>query len=256
MKFVSPLLMLAAAAPALAAPMASDRSRYNACLAQVQADPGRAIAIAQAWRIESGGVPALHCQALAEAARKDWPAALKSFERAARASEQAGDGQAATIWGQAAATAMLADQPAAAVTYVDAAIPLAGGGKAEAALRVDRAEALVDLKRNAEAAADLDTATRLDPQVEWGWLLKATLARRMGDLKTAEAAILEAGNRAGDSADVQFEAGNIAAAQANDTLARTAWTAAARADPDSAAGKAAQAALAGDQAIAGKIPPS
>ncbi len=245
MKFLASLLLVAAV-PAMAAPMASDRSRYNACLAQVQADPGRAIAVAQAWRIENGGVPARHCQALAEAARKDWPAALKSFEGAAKASEAAGDGQAAAIWGQAAATAMLAEQPAAAVKYIDAAIPLAGGGKAEAQLRVDRAEALVDLKRNPEAATDLDTATKLDPDVEWGWLLKATLARRMGDFKTAEAAILEAAKRNPDGADVQFEAGNIAAAQGNDQLARAAWVAAARADPDSAAGKAAQAALTGD----------
>ncbi len=246
MKLAVPLLALLVAAPALAAPMTSDRSRYNACLAQVKADPGRAIAVAQAWRIENGGVPALHCQALAEAARKDWPAALKSFERAARASEQAGDGQAATIWGQAASTAMLAEQPAAAVTYIDTALPLAGGGKAEAQLRVDRAEALVDLTRNAEAAADLDTATKLDPQVEWGWLLKATLARRMGDFKTAEAAILQAAQQNPDSADVQFEAGNIAAAQGNDQLARAAWQAAVVADPGSVAGKAAQAALTGD----------
>ncbi|PZN94171.1 MAG: hypothetical protein DCF31_10440 [Alphaproteobacteria bacterium] len=244
MKFVA-VLLLCAAGPALAAPMASDRSRYNACLAQVKSDPGRAVAIAQAWRIENGGVPALHCQALAEAARKDWPAALKTFERAARASEQAADGQAATIWGQAAATAMLAEQPAAAVTYIDTAIPLAGGGAAEAQLRVDRAEALVDLKRDKEAAADLERATTLDPAVEWGWLLRATLARRMGDFKAAEAAILEAAKQAPDSAEVQYEAGNIAAAQGNKELARTAWEAAVGADRDSTAGKAAQAALTG-----------
>ncbi|WP_426167792.1 tetratricopeptide repeat protein [Sandarakinorhabdus sp. DWP1-3-1] len=244
MKFIA-VLLLCAAGPAIAAPMASDRSRYNACLAQVKADPGRAIAIAQGWRIENGGVPALHCQALAEAARRDWPAALKSFERAARASEQAADGQAGTIWGQAGATAMLAGQPAAALVYIDTAIPLAGGGAAEAQLRVDRAEALVDLKRDKEAVADLETAVKLDPRVEWGWLLKATLARRMGDFKTAEAAILEAAEQTPDSAEVQFEAGNIAAAQGNAELARTAWAAAVAVDPESTAGKAAQAALTG-----------
>ncbi len=243
MKSAAFLLLLAV--PANAQPLASDRSRYDACMAQVKADPGRAIAVALAWRVEGGGVAARHCQALAEAARKDWPAALKSFDAAAKASESAGDGQAASLWGQAAATAMLAGQPAAAVTYLTTGIPLADSGTA-ARLRVDRAEALVDLKRIAEAATDLDTATRLDPNVEWGWLLKATLARRMGDFKTAESAILEAAQRQPDSADVQFEAGNIAAAQGKDGLARAAWVAAARADPDSTAGKAAQAALTGD----------
>ena len=68
----------------------------------------------------------------------------------------------------------------------------------------------------------------------------------MGDFKTAEAAILQAATREPDSADIQYEAGNIAAAQGNDQLARTAWIAAARADPDSAAGIAANKALIGD----------
>ena len=240
------ILLLCAAAPAVAVPLATDRARYDACVAQAKADPGRAIAVAQAWRIEGGGVAARHCQGLAEWERKDWPAAMKSFEGAAKASEAARDGQAASLWGQAAAAAMLGEQPAAAVPYLDAALKLAGSGPAAAQLRVDRAEALVDLKRNAEAAADLDSATKSDPEVPYGWLLKATLARRMGDFKTAEAAILEAAKREPDSADVQFEAGNIAAAQGNDKLARTAWVAAARADPDSTAGKAAQAALTGD----------
>ncbi len=241
---------LLVAGPALAAPFAGDAPRYQACLAQVEVDPLRAIDLAQGWRVEGGGVPARHCLALAEAARKDYPAALKDFEAAAKASETAQDGLAAALWQQAATTALLAVQPAAAVTYLDAAIRLSGasvgGERAEARLRLTRAEALVDLHRNPEAAADLATAVRLDPEVEWGWLLQATLARRMGDFKTAEAAILEAAKRTPDSADVQFEAGNIAAAQGNDTLARAAWVAAARADPDSAAGKAAQAALTGD----------
>jgi hypothetical protein len=65
----------------------------------------------------------------------------------------------------------------------------------------------------------------------------------MGDLKTAEAAILEAGKREPDAADVQLEAGNIAMAQGNRALAQAAWTAAANGDPDGEAGKAAAAAL-------------
>nr|WP_310522887.1 tetratricopeptide repeat protein [Polymorphobacter sp.] len=242
--------LLASGAPALAAPMAGDRSRYDACLAMVQADPARAIESAQAWRIENGGVPARHCLALAQMERKDYAAALKSFEGAAQASEVARDGQAVALWGQAADAAMQAGQPEAAVRYLSSAIAGAGGislsPRAEAQLRVDRARALVDVKRNADAAADLDKATKLAGDVQFGWLLKATLARRMGDFKTAEAAILEAAQREPDSADVQFEAGNIAAAQGNDQLARTAWLAAARADPDSAAGIAANKALQGD----------
>jgi tetratricopeptide (TPR) repeat protein len=242
-------LMTAALTPVLAAPpQAGDRGRYAACLALVTAEPARAVATAQAWRIENGGVPARHCLALAQLERRDYAAALASFEGAARASEVAGDGQAVALWSQAGSAAMQAGKPEAAVRYLTAAIGGAGGislsPRAEAALRVDRAQALVELRRDIEAATDLDTATRLAADVEFGWLLKATLARRMGDFRTAEAAILAAAERQPDSADVQFEAGNIAAAQGKMALARAAWTAAAAAGPDTPAGKAASAALA------------
>ena len=244
------VLLLFGAVTAAAVPLASDRSRYAACLAMVKADPARALDSAQAWRIEGGGVAARHCAAMAQFARQDYAAALKSYEGAAQASEVARDGQAVSLWSQAADAAEQAGQPEAAVRYLSTAIAGAGGitisPRAEAQMRVNRARSLVDLKRDAEAARDLDTATRLAGDVQYGWLLKATLARRMGDFKTAEAAILEAAKREPGNADVQYEAGNIAAAQGNDQLARAAWLAAARADPDSAAGKAANKALAAD----------
>ena len=255
-KYLLPLLMFAA--PAAAAPLAGDRARYDACVALVKVDTARAIETAQAWRIEGGGVGARHCLALAQFQRQDYAAALKSYEAAAQLSETAKDGQAVALWSQGAEAALLAGQPDAAVRFLSNAIAGAGGISlspgAEAAMRVTRAEALVDLKRPADAAADLDAATKLYPDVRYGWLLKATLARRMGDLVTAEAAILEAAKRLeakadpdpSDEADVQFEAGNIAAAQGKDQLARAAWLAAARAAPDSPAGKAANAALMGD----------
>jgi len=244
------LLLALVATPALAAPMASDVGRYQACLVLVKSAPERAIETAQAWRIENGGAAALHCLALAQFARQEYPSAFAMFEKAAQASVAAGDGKAVIILSQAADAAMLAGQAVAAVGFLNSAIAGPGGislsPRAEASLRVVRAEALVDAKRDKDAAADLDSATKLDPDVPFGWLLKATLARRMGDFKTAEAAILAAATRDPDNADIQYEAGNIAAAQGNDQLARTAWIAAARADPDSAAGKAANKSLQGD----------
>lgn len=227
------LMVVLAAGPALAvapAPLASDRSRYNACLALVKADPARAVANAQAWRIEGGGVAARHCLALAHVRQQDYAAALTSFEGAAIASEAAGDGQAVALWSQAADAALLAGQAEPAVRFLDRALGGAAGislsPRAAASLRVTRAEALVDLKREGEAAADLAAAVAGDPEVANGWLLQATLARRMGDLKLAEAAILEAGRRAPDDAGVLREAGNIAAAQGKDDLAKAAWDAA------------------------------
>ncbi len=238
------LLLLVAATGATEA----DRGRYAACLALTRSDPGRAIETAQAWRVENGGTGALHCLALAHFARRDFPAAFAAFDGAVRASQTAGDGQAIVLLGQAADAALAAEQPQRALDYLDHA--LASGydlpalsPRAEAALRVTRAEALVDLKRDKDAAADLARATTLDPQVADGWLLRATLARRMGDMALAETAILKAAEQTPDSAEVQYEAGLIAAVKGNMDLAKTAWTAAAAADPDSVAGIAAAKAL-------------
>ena len=69
-----------------AEPMAGDRSRYAACLALAKSAPGRAIESAQAWRIENGGMAALHCLALAQFERKDYAAAFSSFDAAVKAS--------------------------------------------------------------------------------------------------------------------------------------------------------------------------
>jgi tetratricopeptide (TPR) repeat protein len=241
---MKPLLLLSLiAAPALAAPMAGDKSRYEACLSVARSSPERGIESAQAWRIEGGGVPARHCLAIAQFGRKDYGSALQSFEAAATASATAQDGLAASLWAQGADAALIAAKPDVALRFLDQALEGDLSPKAAAALRLTRAEALVDLKRLPEAASDLETATTLDPAVPYGWLLKATLARRNGDLKSAEAAILKAAEFDPGSAEVQLEAGNIASAQGNAALARAAWQAAAEADPASAAGKAAAKAL-------------
>lgn len=244
---MKPVLLLALiTAPAFAAPMAGDKSRYQACLAMARATPERGIGSAQAWRIEGGGIPARHCLAIAQVGVRDYAEALKSFEAAATASAAAQDGQTVSLWAQGADAALLAAKPDVALRFLDEALKGDLSPRAAAALRVTRAEALVDLKRPTEAAADLETATTLDPGVRYGWLLKATLARRAGDLKTAEAAILKAAEIDPDSAEVQLEAGNIASLQGNATLAKAAWQAAADADPASPAGIAAAKALKDD----------
>lgn len=237
-----PLLLLVAAA----GPTEADRGRYAACLALTRSDPARAIETAQAWRVENGGTGAMHCLALAQFARRDYPAAFAAFDGAVKASQAAGDGQAVVLLAQAADAALAVDQPERALGFLDQA--LAGDGtvlspRVEAALRLSRAEALVDLKRDKDAAAELARATGIDPQVADGWLLRATLARRMGDVALAETAILKAAEQSPESAEVQYEAGLIAALKGDMDLARTAWTAAANADPESVAGMAAAKAL-------------
>jgi len=244
MKPILPLLLIAA--PALAAaPMAGDASRFASCSTLARANPGRAIATAQAWRIEGGGILARHCLALAQFEARDFSAALESFEAAAKMAEQAPDTkeQALMLWTAGANAALLASKPEPVPGYVQAAMALSPPPSEAASLLLLAVEALVDLGRDADAMAAIDKALALDASVPDGWLLKATLARRMGNLQMAETAILEAARRDDESADVRYEAGNIAAASSKMDLARAAWTAAISIDPEGMAGKSAKAAL-------------
>ncbi len=240
------LLLLICAAPALAAP--SDPTRYAACIEMGAKDPRRALEMAYAWRLEGGNsVAARHCLAVAQMHARHHDAALKSYEAAGIASEDAGDGQAIALWRQAAEAALIAQRPDAAVRFLGRALARPGGAElspaAEADLRLTRATALVDAGKPAEALADLDAATALVPGGLTGWLLKAALHRRLGDLAAAEAALLKAAALAPEAPDVTLEAGNIAAAKGNKELARQAWEAAAADGPDTPAGQAASAAL-------------
>lgn len=248
MKPVLPFLLLLAVpawVPALAAP--SDPTRYAACIEVAARDPARSLQLAYGWLAEGGGVPARHCLAVAQMRARHHEAALKSYEAAGIASEDARDGQAVALWRQAAEAAMIAGRPADAVRFLSRALGRPGGlelsPRAEADLRLARAEALVDSGKPADAMADLDAATAAAPDSVTGWLLKATLHRRQGELPAAEAALLKAAALAPDAPDVELEAGNIAAAKGDMALARQAWEAAAADGPDTPAGAAARAAL-------------
>lgn len=244
MKRLLPILLLLAS-PALAAP--SDPTRYAACIELAGKDPARSLQLAYGWLAEGGGVPARHCLAVAQMQARHYDAGLKSYEVAGIASEDAGDGQAIALWRQAADAALIAGRPADAVRFITRALNRPGGAelspRAEADLRLARAEALVEDGKPDAAMADLDAVTTVAPASVTGWLLKATLHRRQGELAPAEAALLKAAALAPDSPDVELEAGNIAAAKGDMVLARQAWEAAAADGADTPAGQAAATAL-------------
>lgn len=245
MKSLAVLPLLLAAVPVLAAP--SDPARYAACIELAPKDPARAMQLAYGWRIEGGGAAARHCLAVAQMHARHYSEALKNYEAAGQASEDAHDGQAIALWRQGAEAALIAEQPEMAVRFLTRALAHPGGQelspRAEADLLTARAEAEVELGKSAEAMADLTRATERAADLPTPWLLKATLARREGDLATAEAAILKAAALAPESPDVELEAGNIAAARGNTALAREAWEAVVADGADTPAGQAAQTAL-------------
>ncbi|QYE35459.1 hypothetical protein KZX46_05650 [Polymorphobacter sp. PAMC 29334] len=244
MRALLPLMLVTLVAAAPARPPL-EAQRYRECLALAQSDPAQAIDKATQWRGAGGGVPARHCLALAQGQKGDFAGAATTLAGAAQAAEAENDPHAADLWGQAGNAAMLARQNSTAISDFASGIAVAGSEPTRlAALLTDRSRALVDANRTTEARSDLTRATSLDPSAVPGWLLLATLERRMKDLPAAERAILEAAKREPTDPDVALEAGNIAGAQGRTDLARAEWKKVVDGAPGSEAAAAAAKSLA------------
>ncbi len=225
--------------------LAAEPARFDACAALAASDPARAIDEASTWRIAGGGVLARQCEGLAYVTQKRWLPAAVAFEAAAREADVKADGRAAVLWVQAGNAALAGNDATKAALYFDGALArgqLSGEALGEAHL--DRARARAATGNMKGARTDLDQAVKLVPADPLGWLLSATLARKMGDLPRAQADIAEAAKRSPDDASVALEAGNIAVLSGRNDAARTAWEAAITLAPASEAAKSATDSLA------------
>ena len=235
-------LLILATQPTVATP---EPTRFEACATLAETDPARALAEAGTWRIAGGGVLARQCEGLAYVTQKRWLPAATAFEAAAREADVKGDGRSAVLWVQAGNAALAGNDPAKAALYFDGALTrgqLTGDALGE--VHLDRARARAALGDMKGARTDLDLATKHVPADPLGWLLSATLARKMNDLPRAQADIVEAAKRSPDDASVALEAGNIAVLSGRDDAARTAWEAAIALSPNSPSAKAATESLA------------
>ncbi|EQB05341.1 hypothetical protein L288_13090 [Sphingobium quisquiliarum P25] len=219
---------------------------FQACLDQAIDSPDQGIAFAQKWRLEGGSFYARHCLGFAYARAERWAPAIVAFEQAADEAERGGDmAQSARLWAQAGNAALAGGDAAKARTSFDAA--LARGlpdGLEKGELHLDRARALVALGDMDGARDSLDVATVQAAQDPLAWLLSATLARRTGELKLAQAHIARAVQMSPDDASVALEEGNIAILTDHEDVARSAWQRAVKIAPASPAGKAAAESLA------------
>ncbi len=219
--------------------------KYDLCLDQIGQDPAKAVAFANQWQIENGGVAARQCLGLAYVAQGRWLPAMSIFEQAAQIAERNREPvRAARLWVLAGNAALAGAQPANARRYLETALAsgnLAGLDAGEAYL--DHARALVMLRDMKGARTSIDQALKLAPSDPLAWLLSATLARREGNLQRAEADITEALKRSPDDASVALEAGNIALMNGAPKAAKAAWEAAVRIAPGSPAGLSAKEAL-------------
>jgi tetratricopeptide (TPR) repeat protein len=243
-----------AAASAAVAPAASAKTndgripvpdkyaaKFQACLDQAIESPEKGAAFAQQWRIEGGSFYARNCMGFAYARAERWAPAIVSFEQGAEEAERGGEMvQSGRLWAQAGNAALASGDAAKARDDFDAA--LARGlpdGVEKGEVHLDRARALVALNDGEGARQSLDIALEQVPQDPLAWLLSATLARRTGEMKLAQAHIARAVQLSPDDASVALEEGNIAILTDQEDVARSAWQRAAKLAPDAPAGKAA-----------------
>ena len=215
-------------------------SRLSACITQARADITAAIVTADDWLAREKGrerAYPLQCLGIAYTSLMRWDEAEEMFVAARDAlpadSELAWRAKLAGM----AANAALADQrPGAALMMLDAASAEArGAGEVGMAgtFEIDRARALVALDRLDEAEAALNTARRDAAQSPEGWMLSATLARRMGKLEDAQFFIETASGMNPVDLEIGLEAGLIAALSGRDDAARKSWQSVADAAPGS-----------------------
>jgi tetratricopeptide (TPR) repeat protein len=216
-------------------------SRRQLCIRLAEGEASAASWLAQAQGADRAF--AGECLGIALMRQAKWDAAERAFLAARDAAEDkplrarlgAMAGNAALAHGSAAA-ALFALDSAKADASADPA--LTGG------IAVDRARALVMLKRNAEAATALAEARAATPGDADAWLLSATLSRRMNKLAEAQAQIEKAAALSPADPDVGLEAGLIAVLAGQEEAARRSWQSVLSTAPDSDAAATAKGYLA------------
>ena len=226
------------------------RSRLEFCLDDASSSPVDAIDDAEAWRdVTSGPAQAepLLCLGAAHARLEHWGEAEQAF-LAGRDATAPGDSAMRARLGAMAGNAALAQGAfEQALTTLDLARNEASGAgdiRLTREIAIDRARALVALKRNDDAAKALVEARTTAADNALAWLLSATLSRREGKLAEAQAQIAAAAELAPRDPEIGLEAGVIAMLAGNEAAARRSWQSAIDTAPQSQAATTARGYLA------------
>ena len=202
----------------------SAEQRFNKCLDLALENPQNGIADANTWLIEGGGFLARHCLGFAYAEQLNWTAATAAFVESAQAAEVAQDKRIAKFWAQAGNAALAGGDAQKALEYLNAALVQGSlKGLNKGLVHLDRARAHVALENYPSAKSEFAMVHELAPQDPLGWLLSATLARRMGDLELAKNDIVVADQTAPGDPAIALEAGNISFEAGDRVNAKANW---------------------------------
>jgi tetratricopeptide (TPR) repeat protein len=236
--------------PPKAAAAPPPRGRLQHCLDAVAGSPLDAIDDAEAWRDAVTGSAQAEpnlCLGSAHARLEHWTEAEQAFlagRDAAGTSDMAMRAKLGAMAGNAQLAQGAFEQ---ALTTLDLARGEADSGgdlRLTGEIAIDRARALVALKREPEAEKALVEARTSTADNPLAWLLSATLSRRQGKLGAAQAQITTAAALAPRDPEIGLEAGVIAMLAGNEAAARRSWQSAIDIAPGSEAAATARSYLA------------
>ena len=225
-------------------------SRLASCLQAAGTDPDATVDTASKWLHETTGPAQVEpqlCLGIAYSGLGAWTEAESAF-LSGRASAAPEDHLHRARLGAMAGNAALADgEPVRALTTLDSAATEARAAQNPlliGEIEIDRSRALVALHREADALSELAGARAAAPDNPLGWLLSATLSRRMGKLAEAQTQIETAARLAPTDPEIGLEAGVIAVLAGHDEAARKDWQSVLAIAPQREAGTQASAYLA------------
>lgn len=224
-------------------------TRLARCRALATSNPAEAAQDAKAWLDSTKGSARSEpgqCLGLALTGLGRFDDAAQAFSAAREVTPSIEPANRARLGAMAGNALLAAGKSEAALAQLDQAHGEAlGSGDLRLAgeISVDRARALVALRRDGDAAAALAAARANAPENGQGWLLSATLARRQGRLAEAQQQIQLAAQLLPLDPEVGLEAGVIAVLAGNDAAARRSWQSVIRAAPDSTVARTAQSYL-------------
>ncbi|MEO6718456.1 MAG: hypothetical protein ABIM50_14575 [Novosphingobium sp.] len=238
------------AAPAAAPAPPASRSRLDYCLDGATNTPVDAIDDAENWRDAVQGSAKAEpdlCLGSAHARLEHWDEAEAAFLAGRDSSAETGRQLRAKLGAMAGNAALAQGAWERALAPLDMALSdakVAGDLRLTGEVQIDRARALVALKREAEASQALVEARTSAADNSFAWLLSATLSRRQGKLAAAQAQIATAAQLAPRDPEIGLEAGVIAMLAGNEAAARKSWQSAIDTAPASEAAATAKGYLA------------
>jgi tetratricopeptide (TPR) repeat protein len=225
----------------------SEEQRYQRCIDLAHGDADNAHAEATTWFDVGGGVPALHCAAIALFLGKHYTEAALKFDQLARARDAGSSTLRGEILDQAGNAWLMAGEGEKAETSISGALNL---GDRTTDVYADRARARAMRKDWPGAESDLNVALAKDAFRTDLLVLRASAREALGRASDARTDLDQALQIDPGYADALVERGTLRFETGDADGARADWERVISAEPKSAAADAARARLAELAAIA------